>query len=546
MTELSLPQRSPLADYRPAIAAGLLAIALFAVTLGGTYIYDDLYIIGLDPRLRDPSRWGEYWTKDYFNGGVDNLYRPLVSMSYALQWWLHGDRPWAYHAVNVLLHATASACVAELARRVAGMRAAYVAGLLFAAHPVHVEAVANVVGRAEVACAAAVTGALVMFAHRPLTHGRAVAIWALLVCAILSKEQGLLLPLMLVVLHLFDRHLTPANKIATSHFSASPFSASESAPAAVDERKPMRTLLLLVCWTMAAYIAFRETILKFWWDRIFLDWTQNPIVRAEGLERWLMPLALFGRYVMLLVFPHKLSIDYGGRVIGHEARPDDPYLYIGAIAAIACAVGLVIALRRRNGPVAFALLCFGMVYGLVGNIVTIIGTNFGERLMYLPSVFFAILVGVALARLPRAVLITAMSVIMGFASLRTFTYAERWNDRLAFMESQVRTQPTSVRLRLLLADELIRRKEYERADAVMAAAREVQPDYPKVWIQSAVVAFLLDDVDRAEALARRAVELDPMAGNSGIRKLIEERRAATQRSATTSTTAVTAATAPAQ
>ncbi|MGB7160425.1 MAG: hypothetical protein WBD40_20325, partial [Tepidisphaeraceae bacterium] len=151
MTDLPLVDQSTDSNWRPALASAALAIALFAITLGGTYIYDDLYIIGLDPRIKDPSLWGQFWTKDYFNGGADNLYRPLVSMSYAVQWQLHGDRPWAFHLVNVLLHALASAGVAELARRLGGLRVGYVAGLLFAAHPVHVEAVANIVGRAELA-----------------------------------------------------------------------------------------------------------------------------------------------------------------------------------------------------------------------------------------------------------------------------------------------------------------------------------------------------------------------------------------------------------
>src|SRR5207302_1491031 len=117
---------------------------------------DDRYILLSDPRVGDVGQWGQYWTKDYFNGGADNLYRPLVSMSYALQAKLHGrgeGAAWAFHLVNVLLHAAASAAVAELARRVSrSSAAALVAGLLFAAHPIHVEAVANIVGRAELMC----------------------------------------------------------------------------------------------------------------------------------------------------------------------------------------------------------------------------------------------------------------------------------------------------------------------------------------------------------------------------------------------------------
>src|SRR5262249_54509832 len=77
-------------DYRPAMAAALLALIIYALTLGGTYVYDDRYIILSDPRIQDGSLWRQYWTKDYFNGGADNLYRPLVSMSYAIQAKLHG------------------------------------------------------------------------------------------------------------------------------------------------------------------------------------------------------------------------------------------------------------------------------------------------------------------------------------------------------------------------------------------------------------------------------------------------------------------------
>ena len=69
----------------------------------------------------------------------------------------------------------------------------------------------------------------------------------------------------------------------------------------------------------------------------------------------------------------------------------------------------------------------------------------------------------------------------------------------------------------------------------MATAREVQPNYSRAWEQSAAVALLLGDVDRAEKLARRAVEIDPIMGMSQIWTLIAERRAATQPSTATST-----------
>ena len=146
---------------------------MYAVTLHGTYIFDDRAIILRDPRIADLTLWYEFWTQQYFPDAPDNLYRPLVSMSYAIQWGLHGDQAWAFHLVNWLLGAATAAAVAEFARRLVvgalagasarglgnpdeasrrGVWAGLVAGLLFAAHPVHVEVVAGIVGRAELLC----------------------------------------------------------------------------------------------------------------------------------------------------------------------------------------------------------------------------------------------------------------------------------------------------------------------------------------------------------------------------------------------------------
>ena len=179
------PARSP--SWLPAAAAAALSLALYAVTLHGTYIFDDRAIILEDPRIAHPHLWREYWTDQYFPDAPDNLYRPLVSMSYALQWRLHGDRAWAFHLVNWLLAAAAAAAVAEFVRRSVvmalagaagkeaepddgsrrGIWAGLIAGLSFAAHPVHVEAVAGIVGRAELACTLAVFAGLCLFLAAP-------------------------------------------------------------------------------------------------------------------------------------------------------------------------------------------------------------------------------------------------------------------------------------------------------------------------------------------------------------------------------------------
>lgn len=502
--------------YGPALASAALALALYAVTLGGTYVYDDVFIVTEDPRLHDPSRWGEYWTRDYFAGGIDKLYRPLVSMSFAVQQRLHGDRPWAFHAVNWLLHALVSALVAELARRIAGSRAAYVAGLLFAAHPVHVEVVANIVGRAELLCAAGMFGALVVIARRPLTGLRALAVYGCFVVALLSKEQGMLLPLLLAPLAIFQLGGWP--------------------PRIPDaERRTIQWLVFAVCATLAGYIVFRENTLRFWWDRSQLDWVMNPLVRSRGGDQWLMPLVLLGRYTALLVAPLRLSIDYGSTVIGWEARAQDPYLWLGA-AALLVWVGLFVwCAARRNWAAVFCLLGVAVTYGMVANLLTLIGTIFAERLLYLPSAFFVMLVGIGAARLPRRALpaaSAALAVLLALGSVRTVSYARRWDDRLAFYQASLREQPRSIQLYLLLSSEARVRGELELAERVIAEARRVAPDYWLVYNYSALVACERGEYDAADEYAAKSMALEPNLQALAIFDMIKEARAATQPAST--------------
>ena len=92
-------------------------VALYAITLWGTYIYDDVLIADLDPRLHHIGRWVEFLTSPYAKGAPDRLFRPLTSLSFAVEWFLHGDRPWVMHLVNILLYGGVCAGVAVLARR---------------------------------------------------------------------------------------------------------------------------------------------------------------------------------------------------------------------------------------------------------------------------------------------------------------------------------------------------------------------------------------------------------------------------------------------
>jgi hypothetical protein len=454
----------------PVLLAIVAALGVYAITLGGSYVYDDV-ILHEDARFMHPNLWEEFWTQAYMPDAVDRLYRPLTCLTFAIEYSLHGDRPWIYHLVNILLNAAVAGAVAELARRLMGLRIALAAGLLFAVHPVHVEAVAGLVGRAELLCALPTLLALIFFL-KPISAGRAIAIWVCLVIAILSKEQGILLPGFLLALVPFRRALMRGT-------GGLPVSLSDEHERAArpSDATAMRGLAAAICLTMAAYLIFREQLLGFEWNRQELDWTANPLIRSVGVDRWLMPFVLLGRYVSLLIAPLKLSLDYGSYVIGWTVNWRQPWFYLGAMTAFVWIVAIIWTIRWRNYAAVFCLAALALSYGMVSNSVILIGTIFGERLMYLPSAFFCIVAAALLASFCRGAMLPIVVVIItALFTVRTFTYARLWNDPLRLYLADLRDHPMSTHLHGLVVDQYLARGEYRAAREVAADSLRKLPD----------------------------------------------------------------------
>lgn len=523
----------------------IVALALYAITLNGVFIYDDVAIIETDRRIANPALWGEYWT-DSYNFGVDNLYRPLVSMSYAIQHYLHGPRPMPFHLVNWLLHALVSALVARFAMKLAercdidarmSRRIGLIAGVLFAAHPIHVEAVANVVGRAELMCAAGVLGAMLIFLE-PLTRGRIAGLFACFVLALLSKEQGMLVPLLLGLLWAAERWVLPARLAAgvVRTESATITHTRESTPPAetlsyesrfTPRATPLGPILfLLLAGTLAGYVSYRESILKFWWDKNFLDTWIQPLSAPDVTltDRLLVPITIAGRYLQLLVAPVALRLDYGGVIVPGRFDARDPYFYAGLFAIVLWVALFVIAIRQRDRFSLIALLAFGCLYGLIGNIATMIGVNMAERLMYLPSAFFLLIVARWLTRLPSRVSGGLVAIIVVMCCVRSVTYAVRWNDRLGFYTYAAGVEPRSLKAVQLAMQEYLDRGEFASAKVWGERALEISPNSDDAMLRLAMVHIELGTYDVAEQLIDQAQHLNPAGNASVYRETLEQRR----------------------
>src|ERR1700683_5064458 len=164
----------------------LLAVVtlVYANTLWNQFTWDDELYITTNPQVTQFS-----WRALLAPNRVTNVFRPFTFATFAFNWALGGAHPFAFHLVNLLLHAAVTlllyfllcALLEEVAH---GKTIALVAATLFAVHPIHTEAVTSIVGRPELLAAGFLLAAWILHLRdRPIS---ALLCFSL---ALLSKES---------------------------------------------------------------------------------------------------------------------------------------------------------------------------------------------------------------------------------------------------------------------------------------------------------------------------------------------------------------------
>ena len=129
--------------------SALLGIALYLNTLDCGLVYDDQPAIKKNKDLRPETPWTnllihDFWGSDLSNVNSHKSYRPLCVATFRLNYLLHDLQPMGYHLVNILLHGAVCYLYVQLCGLVfSQVWPSLIAGLLFAVHPIHTEAVSN-------------------------------------------------------------------------------------------------------------------------------------------------------------------------------------------------------------------------------------------------------------------------------------------------------------------------------------------------------------------------------------------------------------------
>eukprot|EP00041_Stephanoeca_diplocostata_P010069 m.159586 g.159586 ORF g.159586 m.159586 type:complete len:553 (+) comp18007_c0_seq12:143-1801(+) len=189
-----------------ALAIACTACLMYCNTLDGSFVFDDNPAItenaDCDPLKSDiHDVWqNNFWGQKMASPTAQHAsYRPVTTLTFRANTWLHGMNPWGFHVTNVMLHSVASILFYFVALEIHGSDTPRVvsllAALLFAVHPVHAEAVANIVGRSEVLSCIFMFASFLSYARG--CQGQSTnAFWMALcyICttvAVLCKEQGI-------------------------------------------------------------------------------------------------------------------------------------------------------------------------------------------------------------------------------------------------------------------------------------------------------------------------------------------------------------------
>jgi tetratricopeptide (TPR) repeat protein len=464
-----------------AFAALAAVAAVYVNALHGQFVWDDQLLV-VDPGVAHrfdlaAHLGGAFWHQSATQKGDASYYRPLTTLSFAVDWLRSGGSPGAFHATNLVLHLAVCLLVFQLARRMgAGATAAALATVLFGVFPRCTESVAWVSGRTDLIAAMFALAAILLHGG-PASMARRIVAAACLFLGLLGKE------------------------VAAAALAA--IVAIEAAAVLRREKSPGRALLHLVPVLVAStgYITLRVHALA--------DAPGQPIP-SHANAPW-MPFQALGRYVFMVLDPRPRLL------IGTFGRIEPALIAVGITTLVALATLVVRAVRSPPAP-----LTAGLAAAALAGIALVLHLRrlpilylAADRFLYLPlAALVPLLTGTAVRLGPaarRAALAVAVMAIAVYAPL-TVHRNEDWNDAIRLWTVAVETASPGNPLPLHeLGNALADAGRHEEAIlAFRAALKDAIGDFRVTALGN--LAGVLSDIgrlDEARAAMEELVALDP-------------------------------------
>ncbi len=469
--------------FAAALVCAILAAACYLNTLRNDFVQDDHPIIVNNPLVTEPGQWTRIWQTHYWHQfeqeslHPDLLYRPVSILSYRINRAVLGPRPLGFHLVNILLHALVTGLVVRLVWRMCRLPAcAVMTGLLFATLPIHTEAVANVVGRAELL--ASLFLLLALYAFEPRASGAPAirAAWwfaggAAVFLALGSKETGAAAVV-----------LVPLSGWYWSRREAtSPGGRSGRIGA------PLAAALALAAYVPLRFIALGGRLHQ----PLTVSKTTNVMVDATCWEHVCGVLQLWGMYWARTFWPRRLTADVTINEVQLADSLLQPHVALGILVTLGIGWVVFWAWRRRFREPAFWAAGLLFSYLPVSNALVLIKTFLAERTWYLPSIWAVMLCAWAVcvpglrlhdpgSRRPvwiRSTVAVLCVVVVLAGGGRCLLRNTEWRDDGTLIQATYRDSPRSIRAMLSYGSWLIEAGRRDEGIALIRKAILIDPGF---------------------------------------------------------------------
>lgn len=433
------------------VACACFAALLYVNTLNHGYALDDYPTIygnrvtmaGLRgiPTLLHTAYW---YGMDGLN---DWLYRPLSLVMFAIEWQVAPGTPALGHWVNVLLYATTAMVLFRFLRDLFegyDVAVPLAIALLWIAHPIHTEAVANIKSRDE----------LLAFLFSILT------MWHSVQYVSTPRRKHLVLSGVFFFLALMSKE-SPITLLAIVPMTLFVF----RRPSLGVTTRAMAPVVLAA----AVYLAIRSMVLTSQVGGSAISLIDNSLIAApDVMHRQATAFYVGAMYLRLLFFPHPMSSDYSFPqvpVVGF----DNPIAIGSLLLYLGLFVYAVVRLPRRS-PVAYGILFYLISIALVANVLFLTHSTMADRFLYAPSLGFCIVLVFLLAKLVRfdvrspsgtsvwsanPLFAGVVSALLLASTALTWSRNPEWkNDRTLF-SADARHSPNSARVHFLYANHLL-------------------------------------------------------------------------------------------
>ena len=488
-------------------AVGIISFVLYANTLTYGFVLDDIAVIQENKFVQNgifglkdiftTFYWQGYWNS---NSG---LYRPMSLVFFAIEWQLMPNSPFIHHFSNVVFYVLNNLLLFIVLRHFLKNYSywiSFIIVILFAVHPIHTEVVANIKSRDEIFCLFFFLLSIYGLFCKKGMYWKIASIVFFLFC-LLSKEAGILfLPILVFLLW--------------NEFK--------------NRRQLGRAILpygvITVCWLLLHQFVINSSPYK----RIQYTYLDNSLVACnDTLTQVATGFTILGRYICNAFYPVNMSYDYSFNQI-----PCTEFLSLSFFSSVFLILLLLVVAfyyRKKCVVISFGIIFFFVTIALATNILTLIGTTMGDRLLYTPilgiCIAFVFIVFHSFKKLQNDS--KSKRIIFGFGLLflvffySSFQRNKVWKSNFTLMTSDINHAPNSARVNFNYAttfflqlpeDVSEQQSQLPTIIEYYNRALRIDPNDKGTLMNLGVCYYRIKDYDNAYSCTSKALQIDPNDG----------------------------------